>query len=202
MHEGKQLGHYQILKKIGAGGMGEVYLAKDIELERLAALKLLPADFSNSDERVRRFVQEAKAASALNHPNILTIHEIGNFEGARFIASEFVEGETLRERLENRQPDLRETLDIAVQVAAALNAAHASGIIHRDIKPENIMIRRADGLVKVLDFGLAKLSEPPAELDVDAEAETFVQVKTTPGMIMGTVAYMSPEQARGKETDA
>lgn len=202
---GEVIGHYKILKRIGAGGMGEVYLAEDTTLERKVALKVLLAEIAQDEDRVRRFIQEAKAASALNHPNILTVYEVGNFEDTRYIVTEFIKGETLRERTKSAPLALRETLDVAVQVAAALNAAHEAGIVHRDIKPENIMLR-ADGLVKVLDFGLAKLSEPPAVAggfkNVDSEAQTRALVRTAPGMIMGTVSYMSPEQARGLATDA
>ncbi len=194
------LSHYRIVSKIGAGGMGEVYLAEDTHLERQVALKVLRAEIADDEERVRRFVQEAKAASALNHPNILTVYEIGHFENSRYIATELIKGETLRDRLRGGPLPLRETLDVAVQVAAALNAAHEAGIVHRDIKPENIMLRD-DGLAKVLDFGLAKLTETKSET-ISSEDVTRVHVKTSPGLVMGTVAYMSPEQARGKEIDS
>jgi len=197
---GASVGHYKILRRLGAGGMGEVYLATDTTLGRPVALKILLAETAHDQDRIRRFVQEAKSASALNHPNILTVYEVGNFEGSRFIVTEFIKGKTLRERLSGEPPVLRDTLDVALQVAAALNAAHEAGIIHRDIKPENIMMRD-DGLVKVLDFGLAKLTEKSNEV-VEAEAETRALVRTAPGMIMGTVAYMSPEQARGAQVDA
>ena len=192
------LAHYSIVRKIGAGGMGEVYLAHDQKLDRKVALKLLPAEVASNRERMRRFVQEAKAASALNHPNILTIHEIGEEDGHQFIATEFVEGDTLRNRLRTGI-DLDEALDIAIQMASALVAAHRVNIIHRDIKPENIMIRKDDGVVKVLDFGLAKISVP-RRATIDPEAETQFQ-HTAPGVVMGTVAYMSPEQARGETVD-
>ena len=195
---GSSLHHYRIVSKLGAGGMGEVYLAEDANLERRVALKILLASVANDETRVRRFVQEAKAASALNHPNILTVHEIGNFEGSQYIVTEFIKGETLRDRLSGSTMTLRETLDVTIQVAAALSAAHNAGIVHRDIKPENIMIRD-DGIAKVLDFGLVKLTEKRKEVS-DSRDET--RVKTDPGMVMGTAAYMSPEQARGKETDA
>lgn len=203
MFIGTKVGRYQIRSKIGSGGMGEVYLAEDTELDRLVALKVLHADIAGDEDRVRRFIQEAKAASALNHPNILTVHEIGSFAESRFIATEYIKGGTLRDRLHDEPVTLRETLDIALQVAAALNAAHDAGIAHRDIKPENIMIRD-DGLVKVLDFGLAKLSEPPASAGGSAASEdaTRAQVNTRPGVVMGTVAYMSPEQTRGRDVDA
>jgi serine/threonine-protein kinase len=197
---GQQLGRYQVLQRIGAGGMGEVYAAQDVPLGRRVALKLLPAHFTAEPDRVRRFEQEARAASALNHPNILTIHEIGEQRGIHFMAMEFVEGETLRQRLARGKPDLQTALDIAIQVAAALAAAHEAGIIHRDIKPENVMLRR-DGYLKVLDFGLAKLIEP-RESSLDSQAETNANLTTNPGLLMGTASYMSPEQARGQKVDA
>ncbi|CAN5210372.1 hypothetical protein BH10ACI1_BH10ACI1_15250 [soil metagenome] len=197
---GQIIGHYKTLKKIGAGGMGEVFLAEDMRLKRKIALKILPSMFGEDKERLRRFEQEARAASALNHPNILTVHDFGTEDRTIFIASEFVKGETLRERLDGEAMNLGEVLDIALQIAAALVAAHESGIVHRDIKPENIMLRE-DGLVKVLDFGLAKLIEKKNEA-VDNEGETLSQFYTTPGLVMGTPAYMSPEQARGLPTDA
>ncbi|MDQ3749898.1 MAG: serine/threonine-protein kinase [Acidobacteriota bacterium] len=195
---GQTFSHYKVREKIGAGGMGEVYRARDTLLDRPVALKVLLPEFCFNAERVRRFQLEARAASALNHPNILTIHEIGASEDSHFIASEFVEGETLRDRLKGESLSLDETLEISIQIAAALQAAHASGIVHRDIKPENVMIRQ-DGLIKVLDFGLAKLTETKP---LDAEAETRAQIKTQSGMILGTAAYMSPEQARGQKIDA
>lgn len=200
---GQIVGRYKIRSMIGRGGMGEVYLAEDSELERLVALKVLPVEIAGDTERIRRFVQEAKSASALNHPNILTIHEIGQLGDSPYIASEYIAGETLRERGDRSDTEpltLGEIIDVAVQVAAALNAAHAADIVHRDIKPENIMLRR-DGLVKVLDFGLAKLTERK-QVTVDTEAATRLQVLTTPGMVIGTPGYMSPEQARGKAIDA
>ncbi|MDQ3755199.1 MAG: serine/threonine protein kinase, partial [Acidobacteriota bacterium] len=193
---GRALGHYQILARLGAGGMGEVYLARDERLGRQIALKLLPSQFTKDQERLRRFQQEARAASALNHPNILTIHEIGEADGHHFLATELIEGETLRAQLKRAPMKIGEALDVAAQCASALAAAHAAGIVHRDIKPENIMVRR-DGYVKVLDFGLAKLTERP---DVDSEDSTLVN--TGAGVVMGTPAYMSPEQARGQKVDA
>ncbi|MGI8998060.1 MAG: serine/threonine-protein kinase, partial [Pyrinomonadaceae bacterium] len=150
---GEQLGHYTITSLLGAGGMGEVYLAEDLLLGRRIALKLLPAHFTVDGERVRRFEQEARAASGLNHPNIVTIHEIGRADSAHFIATEFIDGETLRASLSRSRLSLRAALDVAIQVASALVAAHKAGIVHRDIKPENIMVRRDDRVVKVLDFG-------------------------------------------------
>jgi len=195
---GRQIGHYQVLSRIGRGGMGEVFLAQDTRLGRKVALKLLRRDFTGNEERLRRFRQEAQAASALNHPNILTIHEIGQEGSLHFIATEYVEGKTLREALSGTRMSLGQVLDIAAQVASALAAAHNAGIIHRDIKPENIMLR-SDGYVKVLDFGLAKLSDPKTAY---SEAPTLVKVETEPGVVMGTFSYMSPEQARGLAVDA
>jgi eukaryotic-like serine/threonine-protein kinase len=156
---GTRLGRYEVRSQLGAGGMGEVYLTRDTtELEREVAVKVLPADLASDPERMRRFVQEAKTASSLNHPNILTVYEIGEVDSSRFIATEYVEGETLRQRLSRSTLPLREALDIAAQVASALVAAHKAGVVHRDIKPENLMVR-GDGIVKVLDFGIAKLAE-------------------------------------------
>lgn len=196
-----RLGRYQIRSLLGQGGMGDVYLAWDSELERTVALKLLPAGVAADQQRMSRFVQEARAASALNHPNILTIYDIGRADATRFIATEFIEGETLRARLKRARPTLNETLDIGAQVASALAAAHEAGIIHRDIKPDNIMLRK-DGIVKVLDFGLAKLAKKREAADVSPEAATRALVNTEPGLVMGTVRYMSPEQARGQDVDA
>jgi serine/threonine protein kinase len=155
---GTRLGRYEIRSQIGAGGMGEVYLAQDTKLDRKVALKILPVEVATNQDRMRRFVQEAKAASALNHPNIITIHEIDQTDSINFIATEFIDGETLRERMRSAPMRLGDVLDVAAQIASALSAAHATGIIHRDIKPENIMLRR-DGIAKVLDFGLAKLTQ-------------------------------------------
>src|SRR5437667_8662784 len=196
---GTKLGRYEIRSKIGEGGMGEVYLAQDTKLDRKVALKILPADVADNKDRMRRFVQEAKAASALNHPNIITIHEIDETDSGHFIATEFIDGETLRKRMRSGPMKLGEVLDLSTQVASALSAAHAAGIIHRDIKPENVMLRR-DGIVKVLDFGLAKLTERVPPDSVDTEAPT--SVKTDPGTVVGTAIYMSPEQARGLPVDA
>ena len=193
------IGPYQILSKLGKGGMGEVYLAEDSRLRRKVALKLLPVEISNRKDRLRRLKIEAQAASATNHPNIITIYEIGVENSVHFLATEFVEGQTLRKLLTSRELELGEALDIAIQIAGALSAAHAAGVRHRDIKPENIMVR-PDGLVKVLDFGLAKLEEPRAMM-ADSSATTFVDANTMPGMVMGTAQYMSPEQARGLDVD-
>src|SRR5215510_9044907 len=195
---GQKISHYRILSLLGAGGMGEVYLAEDTNLRRKIALKVLPVGVAQDKDRLYRFKQEAFAASALNHPNILTIFEFGAEAETHFLASELVEGETLRVRMQRSAISLSETLDITIQIASALQAAHAANIIHRDIKPENVMIRN-DGIVKVLDFGLAKLIEPTPS-DPDEEAPT--QALTQPGTIMGTARYMSPEQARGMAVDA
>ena len=194
------ISHYRIVSKIGEGGMGEVYLAHDTKLDRRVALKILPEEFAGDTERMRRFVQEAKSASGLNHPNIITIHEIGDADGSHFIATEYVEGETLSRRLRSEPMSLTSALDIAIQIASALQAAHNAGIVHRDIKPDNVMIR-PDGLVKLLDFGIAKLTEKTRE-PIDEEAATAISAGTSPGMIVGTAGYMSPEQARGKQIDA
>lgn len=196
-----RLGRYKILALLGVGGMGEVCLAQDVQLGRRVALKILPADVAADQDRMNRFVQEAQAASALNHPNVLTVHEIGESEGTHFIATEFVDGETLRQRMRRERLTLEEALDIGAQTAAALAAAHSAGIVHRDIKPENIMLRR-DRLVKVLDFGLAKLTDTRKPIDVDMEASTQFNIYTTPGALLGTTQYMSPEQARGLVVDA
>src|SRR2546425_2175055 len=198
---GTKLGRYEIRSKIGEGGMGEVYLARDTKLDRKVALKILPSELATNQDRMKRFVQEAKAASALNHPNIITIHEIDETDSVNFIATEFIDGETLRERVRHEQMSLNEVLDEAAQIASALAAAHAAGIVHRDIKPENVMLRR-DGIVKVLDFGLAKLTERTSPELVDTEALTRANVKTDPGTVLGTAIYMSPEQARGMPVDA
>ena len=195
--EGQRIGHYEIAGLIGRGGMGEVYLAKDKRLNRRIALKVLPSDSTRDRNRLRRFQQEAQAASALNHPNILTIHEVGQVEGQHFIVTEFVDGETLRERLRRSQLDVRQTVDIAIQVAGALSAAHQAGIVHRDIKPENIMLR-PDGYVKVLDFGVAKLTEHDEQTH---HAPTAGNIDLSSGLVMGTLKYMSPEQARGEQVD-
>jgi serine/threonine protein kinase/class 3 adenylate cyclase/tetratricopeptide (TPR) repeat protein len=197
---GQKVGHYRILSLLGAGGMGEVYLARDTKLGRPAAIKLLPARFVADAERVRRFRQEARAASALNHPNIVTIYEIGETGSTHFIATEFIDGATLRLRLADAPMPLRQVLDVTAQIASALASAHQAGIVHRDIKPENVMLR-PDGYVKVLDFGVAKLIEPLASA-IDTEASTAPRSVTDPGAIMGTPRYMSPEQARGLKVDA
>ncbi|HEX8652188.1 MAG TPA: protein kinase [Pyrinomonadaceae bacterium] len=200
---GRTLGHYRIEREIGRGGMGEIYLALDTRLGRPVALKLLPPSFTLDAERVARFSREARAISLLNHPNIVTIYEIGEAEGLRFIVTEYVEGTTLRQMLSRNLLTRAGALDIAAQTASALVAAHEAGIIHRDIKPENVMVR-ADGYVKVLDFGLAKMSERAESggNSNDADSPTVITLNTSPGLVMGTLTYMSPEQARGLKVDA
>ncbi len=196
---GKQLGHYQILSLIGVGGMGEVYSALDSRLGRKVAIKLLPSAFSRDADRLRRFEQEARAVGMLNHPNILTIHDLGEYEDAPFIVSELLEGETLRERMKGGPLTPSVVIGLALQIARGLVAAHESGIVHRDLKPENLFIT-TDGLIKVLDFGLAKL-RPPQFNQADANGDAFPVVRTNPGTVMGTVGYMAPEQLRGEESD-
>ncbi len=210
---GQILNHYRVVSILGAGGMGEVYLAEDTKLDRRVALKILPAEFAENEARMSRFIREAKTASALNHPNIITIYEIGTSGKTNFISTEFIEGETLKTRINSNPLKLQTALDIAVQIASALSAAHEAGIVHRDIKPENIMIR-PDGLVKVLDFGIAKLTgrgDTATQRHGD-KTETvnaaFPRLRftaaspTKTGGIIGTASYMSPEQARGKKIDA
>lgn len=188
----KTISHYKILRTIGSGGMGEVYLAEDTRLKRKVALKMLPIEAGADAAKVSRFEKEARAASALNHPHILTVYDVGEIDSFRYIVTEFVDGQTLRDYFSHGRIPIRKVLDIITDVAKALSAAHDAGIVHRDIKPENIMIR-TDGLVKVLDFGLAKLTE--------AESAEDALVVTAPGMIMGTPKYMSPEQVRGFVVD-
>jgi serine/threonine protein kinase/Tol biopolymer transport system component len=207
LNTGYQIDVYQLLAPIGRGGMGEVYLALDTRLGRKVAIKLLPAAFTTDADRTYRFAREARAASALNHPNIITVHEIGEAAtetgSMRYIVTEYVEGETLRQRMESmpgRRMKPSEAIDIAMQIAAALSAAHEAGITHRDIKPENVMVRR-DGIVKVLDFGLAKLTESSSPV-VDSQATTMTRNITDAGVVIGTPRYMSPEQARGDKVDA
>ena len=198
-HVGRAVGPYRITSLLGAGGMGEVYLAQDARLGRAVALKILHDYFARDGARLRRFQREARAASALNHPNILTIHEVGASGGLHFISTEFIDGRTLRELIAADALSLADVLDVGVQLSSALSAAHAAGIIHRDIKPENVM-RREDGLVKILDFGIAKLTEPAAT-EFPSEAPTLIKGQTEAGMVMGTVGYMSPEQARAVPVD-
>jgi eukaryotic-like serine/threonine-protein kinase len=193
---GSQIAHFEILNPLGAGAMGEVYLARDTRLERQVALKLLPTRFTQDAGRLKRFARESRAASALNHPNIITVYEVGADGAHHFIAAEYVEGVTLRERLANGPLPCAEALSIATQIVAALGAAHTAGIVHRDIKPENVMLR-ADGVIKVLDFGIAKLLQKSAPADATARPHSTEQ-----GTVIGTPGYMSPEQARGLEVDA
>src|SRR5262245_12565399 len=196
---GQTIGHYKISEAIGTGGMGDVYLATDIIAGRKAALKLLPLRFTGDAERLKRFQQEARAVVGLNHPNILTVYEIGEDHSVHYIASELIEGETLRERLTRGPMQLSEAVDVAIHVASALAAAHQAGIVHRDIKPENIMLR-PDGYVKVLDFGIAKLAEQEVPATMPRE-EALLLVETNLGAVLGTVRYMSPEQACGEHVD-
>src|SRR5205807_8464357 len=196
---GQTIGHYKISESIGSGGMGEVYLATDITAGRKAALKLLPTRFTGDAERLKRFQQEAHAVVGLNHPNILTVYEIGEDHSTHYIASELIEGETLRQRPMRGPIQLSEAVDVAIQVASALAAAHQAGIVHRDIKPENIMLR-PDGYVKVLDFGIAELAEQEVPVTTPRD-EALLLVETNLGSILGTVRYMSPEQACGGHVD-
>src|SRR5258705_3268973 len=196
------ISHYRIVSKIGAGGMGEVYLAQDTKLDRKVELKILPADVASHRDRMDRFVREAKSAAALNHPNIAHIYEIGESEGTNFIAMEFVDGVTLREKIHRERTDLRKLFRYLQHAAEGLAKAHAAGIVHRDLKPDNIMITH-DGHVKILDFGLAKLIEQsPVPKSDSSEVVTAVMPQhSTPGTVMGTIGYMSPEQAQGKTKD-
>src|SRR5687768_13078964 len=196
---GTRLGPYEVLAPVGAGGMGEVYRAKDSRLGRDVAIKVLPAAFSADPERLTRFEQEARAAAALNHPNILAVHDVGQHDGSPYIVSELLEGETLRERLSAGALLVRKAVEYAVQIACALAAAHAKGIVHRDLKPENIFVT-ADGRVKILDFGLAKLTQPEAALS-GLSAVPTTPPHTQAGVLLGTVGYMAPEQVRGLAAD-
>jgi len=202
LHNGQQFGNYLILDHLGTGGMGEVYLAKDSRLDRTVALKILSSDVVADKRRMQRFRQEARVASSLNQPNILTIYEFGEVDTLTFIAAEFVDGDTLRDYIRARRLKLGEILDISIQMLAALDAAHEASIVHRDMKPENVMIRRRDHVVKVLDFGLAKVTEKKGNTEAVTAEEGMSEFKTAPGLIMGTVNYMSPEQALAKPVDA
>src|SRR4029077_14187646 len=196
---GRTIGHYKLSESIGTGGMGEVYLAPDLPAGRKAALKLLPLRFTDDAERLKRFQREARAVVGLNHPNIVTVYEIGEDHSSNYIASELIEGETLRQHLMRGPMQQSEVIDVAIQVASALVAAHNAGIVHRDIKPENIMLR-PDGYVKVLDFGIAKLAEQEVPVNMPRD-EALLVVETNLGSILGTVRYMSPEQACGGQLD-
>src|SRR2546428_12039170 len=195
---GTKLGRYEIRSQLGAGGMGEVYRARDERLNRYVAIKVLPASLSQDQDRLRRFEQEAQAAGALNHPNILAVYDVGMHDGSPYIVSELLEGETLRERMGGTAQPQRKAIDYAQQIVHGLAAAHEKGIVHRDLKPDNIFITK-DGRVKILDFGIAKLTQVEG-----AEAQTDIptrRVDTGPGVVMGTVGYMSPEQVRGQKVD-
>ncbi len=197
---GQQLGPYKILSLLGAGGMGEVYRAKDDRIGREVAIKVLPSAFSADADRLRRFEQEARAAGRLNHPNILALYDVGTHEGSPYIVSELLHGETLRDRLRGKALPLRKAIDLALQIARGLAAAHEKGIVHRDLKPENLFVT-TDGHLKILDFGLAKLQPKRAQVtDTDVSTETLI-ISTEPGIVLGTVGYMSPEQVRGEPTD-
>src|SRR5436853_878212 len=199
---GTKLGRYEIRSKIGEGGMGEVYLAEDVQLRRRVALKILPRDLATNQDRMRRFQQEAQAAAAFNHPNIAHIYEIGESEGVNIIAMEYIDGQTLREKIHLEHTELKKLLRFLQHAAEGLAKAHAAGIVHRDLKPDNIMITR-DGHAKILDFGLAKLIEQSKSPTVSAEEMSamptaMMSLHSLPGTVLGTVGYMSPEQAQGR----
>jgi len=201
LSSGDRIGNYEILGVLGAGGMGRVFRARDLQLGRDVAIKILAEEYARNDGRLRRFVAEAKAASALNHPNILTVYSIGEEENNPYLVTEFIDGSTLRKVLEHGPLSLEHALDLTLQTLSGLVKAHSIGIIHRDLKPENLMITK-DGYVKILDFGLAKLLKDEASTGSDRPLETLGVSATDTGLIVGTAAYMSPEQARGQRADA
>src|SRR5580693_3872377 len=200
MNPGTRIGPFEIVAPLGAGGMGEVYHAIDTRLDRRVAIKILPAEFSTHSERLLRFEQEAKSASALNHPNIVTIYELGRDGDSHYMAMELVAGKTLRQMMKSGLLPMRQVLDIATQITEGLTKAHDAGITHRDLKPENLMVTD-DGLVKILDFGLAKLTDPRSAVKSTTNFSTIDNSLTTPGILLGTINYMSPEQAEGLNTD-